>query len=88
MVSPTLGDREGQRSPVCCSPWGRKESDTTEGLNNDSRVTKLVVIYYNRHRKSIHAWREIREQLLRADFLKCGPHSNDTGHRARKQGTR
>ena len=23
------GDGEGQGSPVCCSPWGRKESDTT-----------------------------------------------------------
>ena len=88
MVSPTLGDREGQKSRACCSPWGRKELDTTEGLNNDSRVTKLVVIYYNRHRKPIHAWREIREQLLGADFLKCGPHSNDIGHRAGKQGTR
>ena len=26
----TLGDSEGQGSLVCCSPWGRKESDTTE----------------------------------------------------------
>ena len=26
----TLGDGEGQGSLVCCSPWGRKESDTTE----------------------------------------------------------
>ena len=25
----TLGDSEGQESLVCCSPWGRKESDTT-----------------------------------------------------------
>ena len=25
------GDRQG--SLVCCSPWGRKESDTTESLN-------------------------------------------------------
>ena len=25
----TLGDCEGQGSPVCCSPWGLKESDTT-----------------------------------------------------------
>ena len=24
------GDGEGQGSLVCCSPWGRKESDTTE----------------------------------------------------------
>ena len=26
----TLGDGEGQGSLVCCSPRGRKESDTTE----------------------------------------------------------
>ena len=32
----TLGDGEGQGSLVCCSPWGCKESDTTEGLNNNS----------------------------------------------------
>ena len=25
----TLGDSEGQGRLVCCSPWGRKESDTT-----------------------------------------------------------
>ena len=25
-----LGDGEGQRSLVCCSPWGHKEADTTE----------------------------------------------------------
>ena len=26
----TLGDGEGQGSLACCSPWGRKESDTNE----------------------------------------------------------
>ena len=31
----TQGDSEGQRSPVCCSPWGRKELGTTEQLNNN-----------------------------------------------------
>ena len=25
-----LGDSEGQGSLACCSPWGRRESDTTE----------------------------------------------------------
>ena len=25
----TLGDSEGQRSLVCCSPWGHKELDMT-----------------------------------------------------------
>ena len=29
--SPGVGD--GQGSLVCCSSWGRKESDTTERLN-------------------------------------------------------
>ena len=24
-----LGDGEGQGSPACCSPWGRKGSDVT-----------------------------------------------------------
>ena len=30
----TPGDGEGQGSLVCYSPWGCKESDTTEQLNN------------------------------------------------------
>ena len=29
------GDGKGQKSLVCCSPWGHKESDTTERLNDD-----------------------------------------------------
>ena len=29
-----LRDAEGQRSLVCCSPWGCTESDTTEQLKN------------------------------------------------------
>ena len=28
------GDGEGKGSLACCSPWGRKEWDTTERLNN------------------------------------------------------
>ena len=31
----TPGDSEGQKSLVCCSPWGRKELDTTERLNRN-----------------------------------------------------
>ena len=30
-----LGDGEGQVSLVCCSPWGCKELDTIELLNNE-----------------------------------------------------
>ena len=32
----TLRDGEGQGSLVYCSPWDRKELDTTWGLNNNS----------------------------------------------------
>ena len=31
---PTPRDREGQRSLMCCSSRGHKESDTTEWLNH------------------------------------------------------
>ena len=37
--APGVGD--GQGSLACCGPWGRKESDTTEPLNNKILVTKV-----------------------------------------------
>ena len=33
-----LRDGEGQGSLVCCSPWGYKELDTTERLNNNNNT--------------------------------------------------
>ena len=30
---PTLGVGDEKGGLVCCSPWGHKESDTTERLN-------------------------------------------------------
>ena len=41
----TLGDSEGQGSLVCCSPWGLKESDTTEQLNRTELMLKLKLQY-------------------------------------------
>ena len=32
----TLGDGDGQGSLARCSPWGRRESDTTERLHNSN----------------------------------------------------
>ena len=32
----TPEDSEGQGSLACCSPWGHKELDTTERLNNNN----------------------------------------------------
>ena len=37
----TLGDTKGQGSLACCSPWGCKELDTTEQLNDNN-----VFLYY------------------------------------------
>ena len=33
----TPGESGGQRSLVCCSPWGHKELDTTEQPNNNCK---------------------------------------------------
>ena len=33
-----LGDGEGQEGLACYSPWGLKESDITEQLNNNKSV--------------------------------------------------
>ena len=35
MTEQTQGDSDGQKRLACCSPWGHKESDTTEPLNNN-----------------------------------------------------
>ena len=37
------GDGEGQGSLVCCSPWGHKESDMTECLNNNKSSRFKVI---------------------------------------------
>ena len=36
------GDSEGQGSLACYSPWGRKESDMTERLNNNKNQNRGV----------------------------------------------
>ena len=35
----TLGEGEGQGGLTCCSPWGGKESDKAEQLNNNNNTT-------------------------------------------------
>ena len=37
----TPRDNEGQGSLACCRPWGCKESDMTERLNNNSMLLKV-----------------------------------------------
>ena len=42
------GDGEGQGGLACCSPWGHKESDTMEGLNNNHSFRELICILASR----------------------------------------
>ena len=49
-------DCEGQGRLVCCSPWGSKELDRTQQLNNNSLYVEMIVFciywikvyYYNK----------------------------------------
>ena len=43
-LAQVLGDSDGQGRPACYSPWGHKESDMTEKLNN-----KYKYYMYNIH---------------------------------------
>ena len=36
-----LGDGEEQGTLACCSPWGHKESNRTERLNNSNRMSDV-----------------------------------------------
>ena len=49
--TPALLPREshGRRSPVGCSPWGRKESDTTERLSSSSSSVYMSMLPFSRN---------------------------------------
>ena len=40
-----LSDGDGQRGLECCSPWGGKDSDMTEWLNNNNKCYVLEYAY-------------------------------------------
>ena len=40
--APGVGD--GQGSLVCCSPWGHREPDVTEQLNNDNKKSEYRMV--------------------------------------------
>ena len=50
-----LGDGDGQGSLACCSPWGCKEADTTEGLNKNQQQLKKKKRSHNKDGKILHA---------------------------------
>ena len=67
----TLEDSGGQRSLACCSPWGHKESDMTQRLNNNNKykheclpsvntcsTPALCWMLYRQHMKSSQSCRK------------------------------
>ena len=53
-----LGDREGQGSLACCSPWGHKEPDITERLNNNNMFVMGIVSASHRSTQIYYHFRE------------------------------
>ena len=49
-----LEDGDGQGGLVCCSPWGLKESDMTEWLNNNNSPRIKSFMYQYSHLSSTH----------------------------------
>ena len=55
----TPGDNERQGSLLCCNPWGHKESDMTQRLNNNNnnkKCNKLIGLFlaHNSYKNLAH----------------------------------
>ena len=60
-----------QRPEVCCSPWGRQESDTTERLNNKPlRVNTVLGILA----RTIRQEKELKGNHIRMEKIKFSVH--------------
>ena len=58
----TVGDSEGQGSLAGCSPWGHKESDMTEQLNNNRPVPPDSLEH-----RGPHSHAELPQAVLKAN---------------------
>ena len=67
----TLGDGERQRSLVCCSPRGHKESDMTERLNDEEKKHKEEKVIMLKLRLGKRMKRQQRGLLSRNLFIKA-----------------
>ena len=69
------GDGEGQGSLVCCSPWGRKQSDTTEQLiNNNNSYTFKYILVWNKSHIFITRQKKFKQKIFSALWLPLSLH--------------
>ena len=67
--APGVGD--GQGSLECCSPWGYKESDMTERLNNNKYPEVFLFTAYNQIVLSNHHKKDLQKNLMITKMLLC-----------------
>ena len=66
-----LGDGEGQGGLACCSPWGRREWDTTERLNNCIALGTLSMVGGSLDGKGV--WGRMDPYICITESLHCLP---------------
>ena len=66
-----LAGGEGHGSLVCCSPWGCKESDMTERLNNCIALGTLSMVCGRLDGKGV--WGRMDPYLCITESLHCSP---------------
>ena len=57
------GNGKGQGSLVCCSPWGRKESDMMEQLNNNNLCVCVHVSVYRDRERDVRTERYLPKRV-------------------------
>ena len=62
------GDGEGQRSLVCCSSCGHKESDLTEKLTAQFRLMKLQCFHIRKRSSTVFSFQNCFDYLVSPEF--------------------
>ena len=62
---------DGQGGLVCCGPWGRKESDTTEWLNNNCLLVKLNWLFGYWRRSPLENGQMGLSYVVKTGFCLC-----------------
>ena len=60
----TLRDGEGQRGLACCSPWGHKELDMTQQLNNNNNNFPFNITEIHMQCQQLHIMFKLRSAFL------------------------
>ena len=64
----TPGDSEGQGTLAYCDPWGRKESDTTDGLKNNNRCVVVSHSYFVLKTYAFYVLKKWAKHLTKGDI--------------------